>query len=119
LNIANVAVHSLGKVEGYDHSVTVHVVDTTESYVALMKKLFDFDQLKAFVNRPDFSMLFDGMHGASGPYARKIFGELFGISPSSLLRCNVLPDFGHGHPDPNLTYAEDLVKKMGVFDKAV
>ena len=32
-NISNVAVHELGKVEGYDHSVTVHVVDTTESYV--------------------------------------------------------------------------------------
>ena len=84
-----------------------------------MMKLFDFDQLKAFVNRPDFNMLFDGMHGASGPYAKKIFGELFGIKESSLLRCNVLPDFGHGHPDPNLTYAEDLVKKMGVFDKSV
>lgn len=35
------------------------------------------------------------------------------------MRCNVLPDFGHGHPDPNLTYAEELVKKMGVFDKTV
>ncbi len=33
LNISNVAVHDLGKIEGYDHSVTVHVVDTTESYV--------------------------------------------------------------------------------------
>jgi len=23
-----------------------------------------------------------------------------------------LPDFGGGHPDPNLTYAENLVKVM-------
>jgi len=28
----------------------------------------------------------------------------------------VLPDFGHGHPDPNLTYAADLVKTMGIFE---
>jgi len=35
-----------------------------------------------------------------------------------LLRCNVLPDFGGGHPDPNLTYAPDLVKRMGVFGGA-
>ena len=96
---------------------TVTVVDSTASYEELMRSLFDFDQLKAFVNRPDFSLLFDGMHGASGPYATRIFRDVFGLSESKcLLRCNVLPDFGHGHPDPNLTYAEDLVKKMGVFD---
>jgi phosphoglucomutase len=34
---------------------------------------------------------------------------------SSLFRCNPLPDFGKGHPDPNLTYAADLVKKMGLL----
>ena len=26
-----------------------------------------------------------------------------------------MPDFGEGHPDPNLTYAEELVKIMGIF----
>ena len=31
------------------------------------------------------------------------------------MRCNVLPDFGGGHPDPNLTYAAELVEKMGIF----
>ena len=32
------------------------------------------------------------------------------------MRCNVLEDFGKGHPDPNLTYAKELVEKMGIFD---
>ena len=59
------------------------------------------------------------MHGASGPYAKKILGNIFGVNESSLMRCNVLPDFGGCHPDPNLTYAEDLVKKLGVFDALV
>lgn len=106
----------MGSVEGFDGTVVVNVIDSTEDYVELMESLFDFKMLKAFVSRPDFKMLFDGMHGASGPYAKRIFGDIFGLPESSLLRCNVLPDFGHGHPDPNLTYAEDLVKKMGVFD---
>jgi phosphoglucomutase len=66
-------------VEGFGHSVTVNVIDSTETYVAMMRELFDFDFLKTFVNRPDFGMLFDGMHGASGPYAKKIFGEIFGV----------------------------------------
>ena len=32
-----------------------------------------------------------------------------------MLRCNPLPDFGGCHPDPNLTYADSLVKKMGLL----
>lgn len=57
-------------------------------------------------------MCFDGMHGVAGPYATKILGELFGVE--NLIRCDVLPDFGGGHPDPNLTYADVLVKMMGL-----
>lgn len=93
----------------------VHVVDNNAQYVELMKTLFDFDQIKALIARDDFSMCFDGMHGVAGPYASKIFGEIFGVK--ELMRCNSLPDFGKGHPDPNLTYAPELVKKMGVFEK--
>jgi len=32
------------------------------------------------------------------------------------MRCNVLEDFGGCHPDPNLTYAAELVERMGVFN---
>ena len=28
------------------------------------------------------------------------------------MKTDVLPDFGGGHPDPNLTYAADLVEAM-------
>uniref|UniRef100_A0A7S3CRG0 phosphoglucomutase (alpha-D-glucose-1,6-bisphosphate-dependent) n=1 Tax=Strombidium rassoulzadegani TaxID=1082188 RepID=A0A7S3CRG0_9SPIT len=102
----------LPRVEGslYEHSV--NVIDNSEFYVELMKKLFDFGKIKKLINRKDFSMCFDGMHGVAGPYAHKIFGDIFGVE--DLMRCNVLPDFGGGHPDPNLTYAADLVAKMGV-----
>ena len=30
------------------------------------------------------------------------------------MRCDPKQDFGKGHPDPNLTYAAELVKKMGL-----
>src|SRR6185437_8921797 len=41
----------------------------------------------------------------------------FNTSEDSVVRCEPLPDFGGHHPDPNLTYAADLVKKMesGVY----
>lgn len=57
-------------------------------------------------------MCFDGMHGVAGPYAQKIFTQCFGVH--DLMRCNVLEDFGKSHPDPNLTYAKELVAKMGI-----
>lgn len=41
--------------------------------------------------------------------------EELGLPESSLLRCNPLPDFGGCHPYPNLTYADSLVKKMGLL----
>lgn len=48
-----------------------------------------------------------------GPYAKAIFVNELGAKPESIL-CGVpLPDFGKGHPDPNLTYAHDLVSPKG------
>ena len=82
----------------------------------MMKSLFDFELMKKLVARSDFNLCFDGMHGVSGPYALRILGVELGVKMENLLRCNVLEDFGGSHPDPNLTYAPELVEKMGVFD---
>jgi phosphoglucomutase len=54
-------------------------------------------------------VLFDGLHGVTGPYARAILVETLGLPASSIQNCNPSPDFGGGHPDPNLTYAKSLV----------
>ncbi len=91
------------------------VIDSCDDYVALMKELFDFGQIKALLARNDFKMCFDGMHGVAGPYAMRIFGDILGVPKCELMRCNILEDFGGAHPDPNLTYAPELVKKMGIF----
>jgi phosphoglucomutase len=45
----------------------------------------------------------------AGPYAKAIFVEELGAKPESIRNGVALPDFGGGHPDPNLTYAHDLV----------
>lgn len=57
----------------------------------------------------------DGMHGVVGPYAKAIFGKEFGCT--TLDNCDPSENFGGGHPDPNLTYAHDLVIKMDVDKK--
>ncbi|CAM9235872.1 unnamed protein product [Chrysoparadoxa australica] len=94
--------------------MVVEVIDPVEDYVALLRSVFDFPKIKAFLQRNDFSFLFDGMYGVSGPYAKRVLMEELGASEASLLRCEARDDFGGGHPDPNLFYAADLVGKMGM-----
>jgi phosphoglucomutase len=96
---------------------TVTMIDPFQYYIAVLKECFDFDALKEFLrSRPDFSVLFDGMHGAGGPFAVKVLIEELGLPESTtLMRCDPRPDFGGCHPDPNLTYAAELVKKMGLL----
>jgi len=98
------------KVEG--NNFTVEVVDPCKDYVELMKTIFDFPQIKKLLVDDKFPILINSMHGATGPYAEKIFLEEFGCPASTCIKTNVLPDFGGGHPDPNLTYASDLVTAM-------
>lgn len=95
---------------------SVEVIDPTEDYLALFQEVFDFPKLKAFVSRPDFSLVFDALHAVTGAYAGPLLVDLLGASPDSLLDAVPLPDFGGGHPDPNLTYAHDLVERMFATD---
>lgn len=44
-----------------------------EDYMKLSRTIFDFDALKALLHMPEFTFTFDGMHGVSGPYAKRIF----------------------------------------------
>lgn len=46
----------------------------------------------------------------TGPYAKAIFIDELGFSKSSVINCIPKEDFNGGHPDPNLTYAHELVE---------
>ncbi|KAL1457144.1 hypothetical protein WDU94_001805 [Cyamophila willieti] len=100
----------------------VDVIDSVEVYLNLMKEIFDFSKLKALIKgssgRPAFKVLLDSMHGVTGPYVKKIFLEELGAQSDNAVNTTPLPDFGGHHPDPNLTYAADLVQAMkeGDFD---
>ena len=52
----------------------------------------------------------------TGPYVEKIFCEELGASGDSIVNTTPLEDFGGLHPDPNLTYAADLVNAMETGD---
>ena len=53
--------------------------------------------LKSLLSRPDFSFLFDGMHGVAGPYAHAVFVDELGADAGrSLVNCVPKEDFGGG-----------------------
>ncbi len=87
----------------------VAVIDSVSDYADLMESMFDFAAIKRWL-AAGHRMTFDAMHAVTGPYAKVIFGQRLGASADSLMNCEVSENFGGGHPDPNLTYAEDLVK---------
>ena len=53
-----------------------------------------------------------------GPYVKRIVCEELGSPANSAINCIPKEDFGGHHPDPNLTYAADLVETMkgGEYD---
>jgi phosphoglucomutase len=91
--------------------MVVEVVDPVADYAALMERLFDFELLRATF-AAGFRMRFDAMHAVTGPYATEILERRLGAAPGTVMNGTPLPDFGGGHPDPNLTYAPELVAVM-------
>ena len=89
-------------------AATVEIVDPVANYVKLMRSLFDFDAIRALF-ASGFRMKFDAMHAITGPYAKAIFEGELGAGPGVVMNGTPLEDFGKGHPDPNLTYARELV----------
>ena len=92
--------------------MAIEIIDPVSDYADLMMEIFDFAEISGLLNGQGFTFLFDAMHAVTGPYAEEIFCRRLGAAPESLINCKVKPDFGGGHPDPNLKYAKDLVKVM-------
>lgn len=89
----------------------LEVVDPVSAYAALMESLFDFGAIRTLL-ASGFSMRFDAMHAITGPYATEILERRLGAPTGTVINGTPLPDFGGGHPDPNLTYAHELVEQL-------
>jgi len=98
----------------------IEVFDCVEDHMAVLQQCFNFNELRDLLTRPDFTFCYDCMSGVQGPYARKILEDVLGGKPGSCTNADPKEDFGgpesawHGHADPNLTYAVELVATMGL-----
>ena len=91
--------------------MAVEVIDPVEDYADLMRRLFDFNALRALF-ASGFRLAFDAMHAVTGPYAHAIFERELGAAPGTVRNGTPLPDFGGHHPDPNLVHAKELLDLM-------
>lgn len=112
-DVADVDIDSLGERELA--GMVVQVFDPVADYAALMESLFDFDAIRALF-AGGFSMKFDAMHAVTGPYAKAILEGRLGAPAGTVMNGDPKEDFGHGHPDPNLVHAHDLVAALFAAD---
>ena len=116
-DLPEIDIDHIGEMVFDDGKFTVKVIDAVQDYADLMQELFDFTAIKKLL-ASGFKVQFDAMHAVTGPYAQEIFTNRLGAPITSLMNCVPSEDFNGGHPDPNLTYAEDLVKIMYAGDRA-
>ncbi|KAK8516747.1 hypothetical protein V6N11_007514 [Hibiscus sabdariffa] len=110
----DISVTGVTSFTGPEGPFDVEVFDSATDYVKLMKSIFDFELIRKLLSSPKFTFCYDALHGVGGAYANRTFVEELGAKQSSLLNCIPKEDFGGGHPDPNLTYAKELVERMGL-----
>ncbi len=92
-------------------NMTVSIIDPIVDYVELMRQIFDFSLISDLL-KSGFSMTYDALNAVTGPYAVEIFENQLGAPKGTVVNAMPLQDFGGLHPDPNLTYAKELVLKM-------
>ena len=122
VDLPDIDIDTIGSMEfagvNASETFTVQVIDAVQDYADLMQSLFDFAAIRQLL-ASGFEMKFDAMHAVTGPYAKEILVNRLGAPVESLMNCTPSEDFGGGHPDPNLTYAEDLVKIMFAGENAL
>ena len=109
VDAADVDIDTLGtrKLAG----MTVTVIDPVADYAELMESLFDFAAIRELF-ASGFRMKFDAMHAVTGPYASEILERRLGAAAGTVINGVPSEDFGHGHPDPNLVHAHQLVELL-------
>ncbi len=104
IDLETVGVSAIGEMQ-------VEVIDSVADYAELMQSLFDFNAIRELLSG-GFRVAFDAMHAVTGPYAKAIIEGVLGAPQGTVMNGIAKEDFGGGHPDPNLTYAEELVDVM-------
>ncbi len=89
-------------------NMSIEIIDPVKDYADLLETEFDFDAIRNLI-AGDFRFAFDAMHAVTGPYATELLENRLGAPKGTVINGTPLPDFGGGHPDPNLAHAKALL----------
>ncbi|MGA0960318.1 MAG: alpha-D-glucose phosphate-specific phosphoglucomutase [Sedimenticolaceae bacterium] len=89
-------------------NMSIEIIDPVKDYADLLETEFDFDAIRNLI-AGDFRFAFDAMHAVTGPYATELLENRLGAPKGTVINGTPLPDFGGGHPDPNLAHAKELL----------
>ena len=113
--IAQIDDIDIDNIASYNQSNTqIEIVSSVDDYVQLMASLFDFSAIRKLFLNQSFKMCFDAMHAVTGAYAHTLLEQQLDAQKGTVINGTPLPDFGGGHPDPNLIHAHELVERMKV-----
>jgi len=102
INLDQQGIYQLG-------NTAIEIINPVDDYADLMASIFDFEAIRSLLTQDSFRICFDAMHAVSGPYGKEIIENRLGAPKGSVINAVPLPDFGGGHPDPNLLHAHELV----------
>jgi phosphoglucomutase len=89
----------------------IDIINPVTAHADLMETLFDFAAIRAHI-AAGFTMRFDAMCAVTGPYAVETLENRLGLPAGTVTHATPLPDFGGMHPDPNPTWAHELMSEM-------
>jgi phosphoglucomutase len=92
--------------------MAVAVIDSVNDYAQLLESLFDCDRIRELLTNGQFRLSIDSMHAVTGAYAHRLFEQRLGAALGTVQNGESLEDFGGGHPDPNLVYAQEFVARL-------
>ena len=88
--------------------MSIEIIDPVKDYADLLETEFDFHAIRNLI-ASHFRFAFDAMHAVTGPYAIELLENRLGAAKGTVINGIPLPDFGGGHPDPNLAHAKELL----------
>ena len=105
----DVPLHETGTLQGI---MSIDIVDPVSDYARLMESLFDFDAIRVLFRLRAFACATMRCMQSRVRMRTTFLNTVLARRPVLSIHGTPLPDFGGGHPDPNLTYAHELVEEM-------
>tara|TARA_B100001057_G_C22827560_1_gene942037 strand:- start:606 stop:2201 length:1596 start_codon:yes stop_codon:yes gene_type:complete len=91
------------------NNTLIEIIDPVDDYVNFLQNIFDFSLIKSLF-KSNFKFTFNAMNGVTGPYAKKIFCDIFELDEKHIINSFPKQDFGGLIPDPCFENAKDFYK---------